>query len=73
MSAKRTDEQRAAQALRMRGAVRERSGRYDVRDFARVCVCGHTLGQHLAERPRGCIECEASEASGAECDAFKPR
>lgn len=35
---------------------RERDGKYSHDgDLTRLCVCGHTLGQHSCERPAQCL------------------
>jgi hypothetical protein len=51
--------------------------------FERLCVCGHTLGQHTAERGRcpvtkkmqqPCIveDSQGHEGCGCDCMCFKP-
>jgi len=53
-----------------------RSGRYTYEgQYQRLCVCGHVLGQHLAEAPHGCIqEDERGVIGGAACpcERFRP-
>jgi hypothetical protein len=55
---------------------RTRSGRYDYDgDMDRLCVCGHTLGQHAAASPHDCFVNEALGHEGEEnctCPKFRP-
>src|SRR5262245_32663956 len=52
---------------------RKRNGRYGAGRKA-MCECGHTLGEHTAERP---YECIAHETGGAAepcgCEEFRKR
>jgi hypothetical protein len=55
---------------------RARDGRFTDSDFAKLCVCGHTLGQHTAGNGRGAGECLAHEDGGipgepCECEKFR--
>ena len=48
---------------------RERkTGRYAPMTLAAPCKCGHTLGQHVAERHRGEQPCVADDCG---CECFK--
>lgn len=56
----------------------KRTGRYAPRNFDAVCVCGHTLGNHTAERAtengRALQPCLAAELEGLEdcdCECFR--
>ncbi len=61
----RAAQSKAAQ-LKQAALTRDARGRFDVRNFDTLCVCGHTLGVHLAAKPRDCMECEGAYL----CDGF---
>jgi hypothetical protein len=51
---------------------RKRNGQYGVSMDA-VCECGHTLGQHTAERPYECIAHELGATDEVcPCSEFEP-
>lgn len=54
------------------GQARDRSnGRFSYgAPWDRRCTCGHTLGNHLAEHPHGCIESDFAPVA-CECERFK--
>jgi hypothetical protein len=57
-----------------RRARERKTGRYGFegqRD--RLCVCGHTLGQHTAEAPHSCIVGDFEEKGcETDCERFRP-
>lgn len=64
-------------ALHMAGIApkREPNGRFDyVRNWERLCVCGHTLGVHAAGSPADCLFYSFPENSGdpCRCPKFRP-
>jgi hypothetical protein len=53
---------------------RDGRGRYDYSNMTLLCVCGHTLGVHLAKQPRPCANGEgAPGGTGESCDCQKFR
>jgi hypothetical protein len=55
--------------------ARERdTGRYMAENnWERLCVCGHTLGDHSAESSGGMRPCFAGDVEGISCDCEKFR
>jgi len=48
--------------------ARDNDGKYKLDgNWERMCICGHTLGQHFAEKPRNCCENDSYE----HCKTFK--
>jgi len=51
--------------------AREPDGRFAA-GFDRVCVCGHTLGEHAAANPRPCFHGDFStDGSDCDCETFR--
>jgi hypothetical protein len=48
---------RQLEAEIQRAIPREGSGQYAVRNFDRMCICDHVLGEHTAARVAGQQEC----------------
>ncbi len=50
---------------------RDKQGQYTHSKIDYLCVCGHKLGTHLAERPRACINHETGDGTDCDCPDFK--
>lgn len=50
---------------------RNADGKYTYSKLDLVCVCGHTLGQHSAERVKGQQPCFCEDGDGCACESFK--